>query len=147
MMHFANNQQINPSLTTAKHFEAKLGTLLTAVNTNSSNLQLARSLTIDEIMVMFYGRTVLRQCIKAMPNKYGIKLWFICCTCCGCILAQFQYLCSAVEAVGGRDVVLQLANPYLGKGHIIYCDRFFSHLDLAAPPRRIYWSRCQVYLT
>ena len=41
------------------------------------------------------------------------------------------YLGSTVEAVGGREVVLQLANPYLDKGHIIYCDRFFSHFDIA----------------
>ena len=133
MLHFANNEQINPSLTTAERFGAKLGTLLTAVNTNSSNLlQPARSLSIDEIMVKFYGRSVLRQYIKAKPNKYGIKLWSICCACCGYSLAQDLYLGSTVEAVGGRDVVLQLANPYLDKGHIIYCDRFFSHLDLAA---------------
>ena len=57
MLHFANNEQINSSLTTAERFEAKLVTLLTAVNTNSSNLlQPARSLSIDEIMVKLYGR-------------------------------------------------------------------------------------------
>ena len=133
MLHFANNEEINPTLTTAERFEAKLGILLTALNTNSSNLlQPARSLSIDEIMVKFYGRSVLRQYIKAKPNKYGIKLWSICCACCGYSLAQDLYLGSTVESVGGRDVVLQLANPYLDKGHIIYCDRFFSHLDLAA---------------
>ena len=47
-------------------------------------------------------------------------------------LAQDLYLESTVEAVGGREVVLQLANPYLDKGHIIYCNQFFYHLDLAA---------------
>ena len=39
---------------------------------------------------------------------------------------------STVESVGRRDVVLQLAQPYLDQGHVIYCDRFFSHVDLAA---------------
>ena len=44
--------------------------LLTAVNTNNSKLlQPDRSLSIDEIMVKFYGRSVLRQYIKAKPNK------------------------------------------------------------------------------
>ena len=28
--------------------------------------------------------------------------------------------------------MLQLAEPYFEKGRVIYCDRFFSHLDLAA---------------
>ena len=67
MLHFANNEEINPTLTTAKRFEAKLGILLTSLNTNSAYLlQPARSLSIDEIMVKFYGRSVLRQYIKAL---------------------------------------------------------------------------------
>ena len=38
----------------------------------------------------------------------------------------------SVQSVGGRDVVLQLAEPYFEKGNVIYGDRFFSHRDLAA---------------
>ena len=34
--------------------------------------------------------------------------------------------------MGGRKVVTQLSEPYLDRGHVIYCDRFFSHLDLTA---------------
>ena len=33
---------------------------------------------------------------------------------------------------GGRDVILELAEPYYDKGHVIYCDKFLTHLDLAA---------------
>ena len=33
---------------------------------------------------------------------------------------------------GGRDVVIELAEQYFEEGYVIYCDRFFSHLDLAA---------------
>ena len=84
------------------------------------------------MMVKFYGRSVLRQYIKAKPHKYGIKLWAICCACCSYSLKQNIYLGSTIESVGGRDVVLQLIQPYLDKGHVIYCDRFFSHMDLAA---------------
>ena len=133
MLHFTNNNQIPATLNTAQRFEVKLGNLLTAVNINSASLLTpARELSIDEMMVKFYGRSVLRQYIKAKPHKYGIKLWAICCACCGYSLKQNIYLGSTVESVGGRDVVLQLTQPYLDKGHVIYCDRFFSHMDLAA---------------
>ena len=75
MLHFANNTQIPATFNTAQRFEAKLGNLLTAVNKNSASLLTpARALSIDEMMVKFYGRSVLRQYIKAKPNKYGIKL-------------------------------------------------------------------------
>ena len=83
-------------------------------------------------MLKSYGSSVLCQYIKAKPQRYGIKLWAICSACCGYSLKQNIYLGSIVESVGGRDVVLQLTQPYLDEGHVIYCDRFFSHMDLAA---------------
>ena len=84
MLHLANNNQITQTLKTAQRFQAKLGNLLTAVNkTSASLLTPARALSIDEMMVKFYGRSVLRHYIKANPHKYDIKLWAICCACCG----------------------------------------------------------------
>ena len=133
MLHFTNNNQIPATLNTAQRFEVKLGNLLTAVNINSASLLTpARALSIDEMMVKFYDRSVLGVYIKAKPHKYGIKLWAICCACCGYSLKQNIYLGSTVESVGGRGVVLQLIQPYLDKGHVIYCDRFFFHMDLVA---------------
>ena len=70
MLHFSNYEQINPSLTTAECFEAKLGTLLTAVNTNSSNLlQPARSISIDEIMVKFMAGVYCVSIAKRSPTN------------------------------------------------------------------------------
>ena len=133
MLHLADNEQIGENLIAAKRFEAKMGNMLSSFNNNSKRLLApARSLSIDEMMVKFYGRSVIRQYIKSKPTKYGVKLWSICCSCCGYSLTQNIYLGSTAEKVGGRDVVLQLTEPYLDKGHIIYCDRFFSHLDLAS---------------
>lgn len=36
------------------------------------------ALSIDEMMLKFYGRTVLKQFIKGKPVKFGIKLWSLC---------------------------------------------------------------------
>ncbi|KAI6646989.1 piggyBac-derived 2-like [Oopsacas minuta] len=133
MLHLTDNEQIEDNLIAAKRFEAKMGNFLSSFNANSKRLLApARSLSIDEMMVKFYGRSVIRQYIKSKPTKYGVKLWSICCSCCGYSLTQNIYLGSTVEKVGGRDVVLQLTEPYLDKGHVKYCDRFFSHLDIAA---------------
>ncbi|KAI6651239.1 hypothetical protein LOD99_5386 [Oopsacas minuta] len=48
------------------------------------------------------------------------------------LLLHPVHLRSTVDSVSGRDVVLQLANQYFDEGYKIYCDRFFSYLDLAA---------------
>lgn len=36
------------------------------------------ALSIDEMMLKFYGRTVLKQFIKGKPVRFGIKLWALC---------------------------------------------------------------------
>ena len=126
MLHLTDNQQLPANLPTAKRFEAKLGSLLSTYNSNCIKLlRPTRSLSVDEMMVKFYGRSAVQQYIKAKPTKYGVKLWSICCGSCGYSLTQTIYLGSTSESVGGRDVVLQLSQPFLDKGHVIYCDRFF----------------------
>ena len=93
MLHFANNDQIPATLNTAQRFEAKIGNLLTAVNRNCAYfLAAARALSFDEMMVKFYGRSVLHLYIKAKPHKYGIKLWAICSACCGYSIKQNIYI-------------------------------------------------------
>ena len=133
MLHLANNNKIPPHLDSARRFKAKLGKQLKNVCANSTKLlSPARALSIDEMMVKFYGRSVVRQYIPAKPHKYGVKLWAICCSCCGYSLTQNLYLGGSVIPEGGRDVILELTEPYYDKGHVIYCDRFFTHLDLEA---------------
>ena len=133
LLHFADNEQIPEDTIPAKRFEAKLGNFISNYNNNCKKLlSPAKELSIDEMMIKFYGRSVVRQYIKAKPTKYGVKLWAICCGCCGYSFTQDMYLGGTAGHVGGRDVVLQLSEPFLDKGHVIYCDRFFSHLDLAA---------------
>ena len=113
MLHFTDNVNIPQDIRTARRFEAKLADQHTDVKCNSAKLlTLARALYIDEMMVKFYGRIVLPQYMPAKPNKYGIKLWAVACTCCGYSLTQYIYLGSSVQSVGGRDVMLQLAEPY-----------------------------------
>ncbi|XP_043468342.1 piggyBac transposable element-derived protein 3-like [Leptopilina heterotoma] len=36
------------------------------------------ALSIDEMMLKFYGRSVLKQFIKGKPKRFGIKLWALC---------------------------------------------------------------------
>lgn len=39
---------------------------------------LSSALPINEIMLRFYDRSVLKQFIKGKPVKFGIKLWALC---------------------------------------------------------------------
>ena len=133
MLHFTDSENIPQDISTVRRFEEKVDDQLTDFNYNSAKLLTpARALSIDEMMVKFYGKGVLRHNMPAKPTKYGIKLWAVACACCGYSLIQNIYLGSSVQFVGGCDVVLQLAEPYFEKGHVIHCNRFFWNRDLPA---------------
>ena len=126
MLHLANNRKIPQHLDSARRFKAKLRKQLVNVCANSVRLLTpARGVSIDEMMVKFYGRSVVRQYMPAKPHKYGVKLWAICCSCCGYSLTKSLYLGGSVQSEGGCDVILELAQPYFDQGFVIYCDRFF----------------------
>jgi len=36
------------------------------------------ALSVDEMMIKFYGRTVLKQYIQNKPDRFGIKIWALC---------------------------------------------------------------------
>ena len=69
MLHCADNEQLPTDLGKAKRFEAKLDSRLTGINTNFAQLlQLARGLSVDEMMVKFYVRSVVRQYMPSIGN-------------------------------------------------------------------------------
>ena len=35
-------------------------------------------LAIDEVMVKYFGRFSIKQCIRNKPIRFGIKLWALC---------------------------------------------------------------------
>ena len=89
MLHFTNCENIPQDISTVRCFEAKVADHLTNVNCNSAKLLTpARALSIDEMIVKFNGRSVLRHYMPAKPTKYGIKLWAVACACCGYSLTQ-----------------------------------------------------------
>ena len=114
MLYLANNHKLPQHFVSAERFKAKLGRQLADVCFNSVKLLApTRSLSIDEMMVKFYGRSVINQYIQSKPHKYGVKLWAICCSCCGYSLTQILYLGGCVQSEAGRDVVLELTNIYV----------------------------------
>ncbi|BFZ19914.1 hypothetical protein BsWGS_22953 [Bradybaena similaris] len=92
-----------------------------------------KDIAIDEAMVPFKGRTILKQYLPAKPTKWGMKVWCACESATGYLL-QFSVYCgkkkSGTQHGLGHDVVMQLAAPFLGKYHHLYFDNFFSSVSL-----------------
>lgn len=91
-------------------------------------------LSIDEAMILWRGRLSFRQYIPNKRNKYGIKLYELT-TDNGYILNIIVYVGKGTlldeNESHAAAVVKQLLDGYLGKGHIIYIDNFYTSVSLA----------------
>lgn len=89
-------------------------------------------LVIDESLVLFKGRLAFKQYIPSKRHRFGIKLFVLCDCETGMILDFIIYTGKTTEiprndplGVSGA-VVKALMQPYLGKGHTLYCDNWYS---------------------
>jgi len=90
------------------------------------------NLCIDESLLLWKGRLLFKQYIPKKHNRFGIKL-FVLCDC------KSRYILDFIVYSGERrditfekefgytgSVVKTLLSPYLGKGHILYVDNWYS---------------------
>ncbi|KAJ8931061.1 hypothetical protein NQ314_016090 [Rhamnusium bicolor] len=95
-----------------------------------------RELSVDESIILFKGRSTIKQYNPMKPIKRGYKLW--------CIADQHGYI-KKFDVYQGKDeiaeekfqsyglgerVVLSLTENYWGKSRIIYFDNYFSTVQL-----------------
>ncbi|XP_045474894.1 piggyBac transposable element-derived protein 4-like [Harmonia axyridis] len=93
----------------------------------------SRELSIDESMVGFKGRSGLKQYMPMKPVKRGFKIWVMTCARTGYMLSFKVYEgkdSSNIEGTLGERTVLHLSEPYHHKGYILYCDNYFSTIEL-----------------
>uniref|UniRef100_A0A3B3SQ04 PiggyBac transposable element-derived protein domain-containing protein n=1 Tax=Paramormyrops kingsleyae TaxID=1676925 RepID=A0A3B3SQ04_9TELE len=93
-------------------------------------------LSIDEQMVPFKGRSVLKQYIPKKPYKWGYKI-FVLCDTKGLVHSFDVYAGKSDPPPGSADigasgnVVLKLAQVIEGSvNHLLFFDNWFSSLDL-----------------
>ena len=68
----------------------KVRPLITKLNeTFAEHYSPSQNLSVDESMVRFKGRSMLKQYLPMKPIKRGFKVWCLSCYCCGYLL-QFQ---------------------------------------------------------
>lgn len=109
------------------------------------------ALSVDEMMVRFFGRTTLKQYIPNKPDKFGLKFWALCSS--DGYLFDLDIYCgkNAKEGEGklsscalGSRVVLQMVSNLLLVTNIrkldqyhLYMDNYFTSPDLFVHLKRI----------
>ena len=102
-------------------------------------------LTIDEQMVPFRGRCIFLQYIQSKPDRYGIKVFWIVDAENGFPLFGIPYLGrplgQARQVNLGRNIALQLAQPFFKTGRNLTLDNYFTDFFLADKLAHIDWHR------
>ncbi|XP_064648759.1 piggyBac transposable element-derived protein 4-like [Lineus longissimus] len=130
----------NPNIVDRNDKLDKVRPLLAVLNENFPRLFTpGENLSVDEAMVKFDGRLAWKQYMPKKPVKWGIKIWCLCDSNAGYILAFEVYTGAAAagddnpnRAHGlGHNVVMTLMRDYLMKNQRVHADNFFSSVTLA----------------
>ena len=90
-------------------------------------------MSIDERIVPSKTRTHIKQYAKDKPTNWGFKLWILACPFSGYTVKFDIYTGKRGNATQhglAYDVIFDLLDGYLSKGHIVFMDRFYSSLQL-----------------
>ncbi|XP_064644697.1 piggyBac transposable element-derived protein 4-like [Lineus longissimus] len=138
--HFANNED--------RDFDAedperdrlhKVGPVIEMIRTRMAQVYSpGKNLSIDESLVLYKGRLAFRQFIRTKRARFGIKLYELC-TSSG-ITLDFMVYCGK-GMIGDDDpndnmsiterIPANLMIPYLGEGHCLFIDNFYTSPKLA----------------
>lgn len=91
-----------------------------------------KNLAIDESLMLWKGRLCFKQFISSKRHRFGVKLFILCDCETGAILDFIVYTGSTTEMITFEElgisgsVVMTLLQPYLGKGHSVFLDNWYS---------------------
>lgn len=95
-----------------------------------------KKLVIDEALMLFKGRLGFKQYIPSKRHRFGIKLFILCDCETGIVLDMIVYTGKKTEISRSGELGLsgevakQLMGKYLGKGHTLYTDNYYTSPNL-----------------
>ena len=106
-----------------------------------SSYDMGCNISIDETMVGFRGRCAAKQYMPKKPQKWGIKAFTLADSSTGYTSNILMYMGS--ETLEGASstffhllqparVVMELMEPYLGRGHHLFTDRQYTSVQMGS---------------
>ena len=83
-------------------------------------------------MLKFKGRLKIKQYVKIMPVKWGIKLFTLAEAKTGYVVNILPYAGRRPDTDVGKttQTVLDVCQPYLNKGHRVFMDNYYTSVEL-----------------
>ncbi|CAK9809115.1 PiggyBac transposable element-derived protein 4 [Anthophora quadrimaculata] len=128
MLHFNDNS------TTTDDPLAKIRPVINKIKTSfSQSFVPYENLCIDESLLLYKGRCYFKQFIPSKRSRFGIKSFVLCDCKTNYVLDFIIYTSQKTNvkksdtAIGiSGDVVMTLFQPYLGKGHTVITDNWYT---------------------
>ena len=134
-LHFFDNSTLSPPHTPGYNKFGKIAQIITMLRSRFAHVwNLGRNISIDEVMIPFKGRSSLKQYMSMKHIKRGIKVWARADANNGYISAFKVYTGrkgNTTEKGLGAAVVKGLTEQLHGTYRHVFCDNFFSSVDLA----------------
>lgn len=132
MLHFANNDKLDK---TDRLF--KIRPLVNKINESFQQFGTFTShISIDEMIVKYFGHHGLKQFIRGKPIRFGYKLWALCSSSGYCFKFIVYTGKETQQQVGmnlGSKVVTELLSCVpVPNEHVVFFDNFFTSRDLLA---------------
>uniref|UniRef100_A0A8C1Q7F3 PiggyBac transposable element-derived protein domain-containing protein n=1 Tax=Cyprinus carpio TaxID=7962 RepID=A0A8C1Q7F3_CYPCA len=119
-LHFADNATAN-----LRDPLNKIRSIFTSLMTGFGQMFIPhRDLCIDESLLLWKGWLGFRQYIPSKRKRFGIKLFMLC-----DVLTGLHHQCGSVHWLQHRHHTLQDL-PYLGRGHTLYVDNWYTSPSL-----------------
>ena len=136
-LHFANNRDYNAADPNRDKLY-KIREVSDMIKRRCSEVYYpGKKLSVDESLVLFKGRFSFKQYIKSKRARFGIKLFQLC-TPDGIVLDYIIYHGSMIpelvvleDSLTTERIIVTLMQNYLGKGHQLYVDNFYTSMSLA----------------
>ncbi|XP_065302057.1 piggyBac transposable element-derived protein 4-like [Dermacentor albipictus] len=126
-LHFSNNEdQIH-----GDRLHKVRSVFLTLRKNFQGALSPYQDVCIDESLLLFKGRLAFKQYIPSKRSRFGLKSFVLCDVKTGIVLDMVLYTGSSTEIndseMGyGASVVITLLDKYLGKGHVLWVDNWYT---------------------
>ena len=133
-LHFVDNDVLPARGDEGYHRLQKILPIVTAINKACiDNYRPNRENSIDEAMIPFKGRSSLKQYVPLKPVKRGFKVWVRADSWNG-YFCEFEVYTGKADTTTdhglGERVVHKLTSNISGLNHQVFCDRFFTSIDL-----------------
>lgn len=134
-LHFSDNTTLPKRGERGYDRLGKVRSIIQAVSqVLTSSYNISRDVVVDEAMIPFQGRSSLKQYLPKKPIKRGIKVWCLADSTTGYIRTFDVYTGKGDSDRKGKSlgssVVLHLSQDLEGRNHHLYCDNYFTSVQL-----------------